>query len=119
MKDMKLVLKIGLGFGILTLIACILGGMAVVSMNAVGKDSTRLAQEYVPEVDIANDFERLSLLAMYAWRGYTFTKNQSYLEDGKKFLALTQETLDKAHAHADKYPSLVKLREALPTAQEK
>ncbi|NLY41227.1 MAG: methyl-accepting chemotaxis protein, partial [Desulfovibrionales bacterium] len=119
MKNLRLVIKIGLGFAILTLIACILGGMAVVNMNAVGKDSTRLAQEYVPEVDIANDFERNALLAMYAWRGYTFTKGESYLEDGKKFLDLTQETLNQAKVHADTYPQLVKLREALPIAQEK
>lgn len=119
MKNLRLVVKISLGFGILLLIACALGGMAVVNMNAVGKDSTRLAKEFVPEVDIANKFERNSLLAMYGWRGYTFTKSEAYLEDGKKYLDLTQEALDQAKEHADKYPQLVQLREALPIAQEK
>jgi methyl-accepting chemotaxis protein len=69
MKNIKLGIKIGGGFGVLILIACALGGLAVFNMKSVETDSIRLAQEYVPQVGIANELERSSLLTMYAWRG--------------------------------------------------
>lgn len=119
MKNIKLGIKIGVGFGILILIACILGGMAVINMNNVEEESTRLAEEYVPEVALANELERNVLLAMYAWRGYAFTKEQGFLEEGKKRLDEVQRILDQTKAHADKFPDLVKLRENIAAAQNK
>ena len=118
MKNMKLGLKIGLGFGILILIACILGGLAVYNMKSVQTDSTRLAQEYVPEVAMANEVERHALLAMYAWRGYAFTEEESFLAEGKKLLATTLQDLDMARKHADAYPHLTALRENVQTARD-
>jgi len=46
MKNIKLGIKIGGGFGVLILIACALGGMAVFNMKGVEGDSTRMAKEY-------------------------------------------------------------------------
>ena len=53
MKNIKIGTKIALGFGILILIAMALGGMAVVNMNTVAVESTKLDKEYIPEVNIA------------------------------------------------------------------
>ncbi len=117
MRNMKLAAKIGLGFGLLIAIACVLGGMAVVNMKSVGSDATRLAEEYVPEVAIATNVERHALLAMYAWRGYAFTEAKNFLDDGKKELALTQKHLGEARAHGEKHKELVKLREHVAEAQ--
>jgi len=117
MKNMKLGLKIGMGFGILILIACILGGLAVVNMKSVEGDSIRLASEYVPEVGMANEIERSSLLTMYAWRGYAFTEEGAFLDEGRKQLAAVQRALAEADKHAATYPDLVKLREHLGTAK--
>lgn len=118
MKDMKLVFKIGIGFAILIAITCILGAIAIFNMNAVGHDSTRLAKEYMPEVDLAESLEQSSLLAMYALRGYAYTKDQKFLEDGKNYLDLLDKFFTDASTHAEQYPGLVKLRENLPTAKE-
>ena len=119
MKNIKLGIKIGGGFGVLILIACALGGMAVVNMMNVEKDSTRLANEYVPEVGIANLVERSALLAMYAWRGYAFTEEESFLVEGKKQLSATVQALDQARRHAETYPGLVALKENAQAARER
>ena len=118
MKNIKLGIKIGGGFGVLILIACALGAMAVVNMMSVEKDSRRLANEHVPEVGVANLVERSALLTMYAWRGYAFTEQESFLVEGKKQLAATLEALDQAKKHAEAHPGLVALKENAQTAKE-
>ena len=119
MKNLKLAVKIGLGFGLLIVIACTLGGLAVFNMSGVQKESTRLAKEYIPEVEIANELERNSLLTMYAMRGYALSEEQRFLDAGRKQLALVNETLAAAQAHADKYPQLVQLQRDVEVAKEK
>jgi len=117
MKNLKLGMKIGVGFGILILIACALGGMAVVQMTSVSHDTTKLAQEYVPEVAMANDIERHSLLTMYAMRGYALSEEEAYLLESKRSLADVNKYLGQAKSHAEKFPSLVKLKDGVAQAQ--
>ncbi|NDY58469.1 HAMP domain-containing protein [Desulfovibrio sulfodismutans] len=119
MKNIKLGLKIGLGFGLLIAIACVLGGMAVVNMRGVETDATRLAVEYVPEAYIANDVERHAQLAMYAWRGYAFSGADSFKTEGLKELDLVKKYIADAAAHAEKYTALVKLKENAAIAKAK
>ena len=117
MKNIRLGIKIGGGFGVLILIACTLGGLAVFNMKNVEGDSIRLAKEYVPEVGMANELERSSLLTMYAWRGYAFTEENSFLDEGRKQLAAVDQALAVAEKHAQTYPALVKLKEQVVTAK--
>ena len=85
-KNMKLAMKIGMGFAALVLIACALGALAVVSMNGVKTIANVLAKENVPCVAVANDVERTSLQTMYETRGYAFTEETQYLENARKNL---------------------------------
>ncbi|MGE4422335.1 MAG: methyl-accepting chemotaxis protein [Pseudodesulfovibrio sp.] len=110
-KNLNLGLKLGLGFGCLILIAAALGGMAIYDMLAVGEDSRQLAEEYVPEVGIANNLERAALMTMFAFRGYSLSESETYWNEGRKQLDETGQILRKAAAHADKYPRLVKLKQ--------
>lgn len=119
MKNLKLGVKIGGGFGLLIIIVCILGGIAVFNMKSVEGDSIRLANEYVPEVIIAGEIERNVQLAMYAWRGYAFTKSATFLEEGKKRLANVQRNLETAKYHTNKHSALIKMRENVDSAQVK
>jgi len=118
MKNLKLGLKIGIGFGALILISCLLGGMAVWNMSSVEKDSTRLANAYVAEVDIANQLERHSLLTMFAIRGYGYTEETRFLEEGKKELLLLNKVLVAALDLAQKQ-TLPVLQENSRDAQKK
>ncbi|MBU2515380.1 methyl-accepting chemotaxis protein [bacterium] len=110
MKNIRLGVKIGFGFGALIIISCFLGGMAVWNMNSVGQDSTRLAEAYVPEVAVANEVERNSLLVMYAIRGYGYTEESGFLEEGKKQLVQVTKALADATTLGQK--------QALPVLQE-
>lgn len=118
MSQMKLGTKIALGFGLLIIIAVGLGGMATWNMKAVGTESNKLADEYAPEVAIANDVERSSLLTMFAMRGYATTEENHYLQEGKKHLKEVNKYLDDAMALADKSAHLTKLKAAVPQAQK-
>ncbi len=119
MKNMKLGVKISIGFGLLIAIACVLGAMAVLSMRGVEGQSTRLAQEFVPEVAIANNVERKALQTMMEMRSYGYSEDKKQYEAGLRDLGELKRALAEAKAHADKYPSLVKLREDVATAQTK
>ncbi len=119
MKNMKLGMKMGLGFGILIVIAVALGGMAIWNMRSVGNASTTLANEYIPEVEIANNLERAVSSLMFEMRGYGLTEEKSYYDAGKKHLEAVKIHLKEAKELAAKFPELVKLKEATEKAQSK
>ena len=95
---MKLGTKIHSGFGLLVIIACALGGMAVWNMKAVHRTADILVTENVPEVAVANNIERYSLETMYEVRGYAFTEELKFLEAGRKNLDLVKKYLAEAKA---------------------
>ncbi len=101
-KNMGLGTKIGVGFGLLILIAITLGGLAVWSMNNVKAIASAMETKNVPAVAVANDVERTSLKTMYNIRGYAFTEEQQFLDDGRKDLASVKENLKKAKDLAEK-----------------
>ena len=117
MKNMKLAMKIMLGFGVLIVIACILGGLAVWNMKTVQKAATMLAQENVPEVAVANNVERYSLSTMYQMRGYAYTEDGHFLEAGRKNLAEVKKYLKDAKTLGASSAHLAKLKEAAEKAE--
>ncbi|MBF0474642.1 MAG: methyl-accepting chemotaxis protein [Deltaproteobacteria bacterium] len=119
MKNLKLSLRIGLGFGVLIAITLILGIMASWNMNTVGRQSIELAQQFIPETTVAGDVEKLSLETMYGVRGYALSQNEKYLKEGLASLAKVKKALDDGKSLANKYPNLVKLREGVAGAEEK
>jgi methyl-accepting chemotaxis protein len=82
-------------------------------MKSVEKQSNILAHEYVPEVKLANNVERYSLLTMYDIRGYGLTENPSYLETGREYLDQVHHWLDECQKLADESEHLVKLKAAV------
>ena len=111
MKNMRLGVKIGVGFGFVLALACVLGIMAIVNMGSAQESAEHMKSEYVPEVGIANNLERHVLQAVSAMRGYTFTSDNAYYEEARKEMAETRKYLAEAKTLAEKYPRLVKLRD--------
>jgi len=111
MKNLKLGMKIGLGFGILILIAVLLGGMAMINMKSVDKQADRLANEIAPEVAIANEVERHSLNTMFEMRGFVYTGETNFWKQSSESLVDVEKSLQKAKELSQKYPALVKLKE--------
>ena len=116
MGKMKLGTKIALGFGLLILIAVLLGGLAVIQMRAVSGDSSKLALEYVPEVKVANELERNSLLTMYAMRGYSRSGEEKFLTESRQQLEAVNKSLEEAFRLSEKAIHLVKLKGQIETA---
>jgi methyl-accepting chemotaxis protein len=48
-------------------------------MKTVAVETTKLAAEYIPEVDVAASIQGASNRIMYAMRGYGFTEDEMYL----------------------------------------
>src|SRR5271157_2115759 len=117
MKNLKLAAKIGVGFGLVIAIAMALGAMAILNMVGVQGDANRLHEETVPQVTVANNVERSSLITMYNMRGYALSENDNYLELAKSGLADVKKYLTEAESLAAKYPRLIELRKNVAAAK--
>ncbi|MEW5816833.1 MAG: MCP four helix bundle domain-containing protein, partial [Spirochaetota bacterium] len=119
LKNMKLGLKMTLGFGLVILLVLIVGGIAILNMLQIQRQSVSMKDEYVPEVAIANNVERSSLLTMYNMRGYVLSFQESFLLEGNKYLDEVFKNLEEAATHADMYTKLTVLKEGVATAKQK
>jgi methyl-accepting chemotaxis protein len=111
--------RIIVGFGSLIVITLLLGSLAIWRMAEVKGQTTTLVNETVPEVVVANNVERSSLLTMYDIRGYGYTEEAGFLTKGRASLADVKKFLGEAKALADKSPSLGKLKTAAERAEVK
>lgn len=114
---MKIGQKLGFGFGALIIISAIIGLLAIINMSRVTTKSTYLADEFVPEVELANKIERFSLLTMYNNRGYGYTEDETFLNRGSNFLQMVKRELGKAEQLAQNSSQLVTLEESLGETQ--
>lgn len=111
-KNKKLATKMGAGFGVLIVVMCILGGLAVYNMTSVTAESEKLAKEYVPEVRLANNVERSALQATCDIRSFGLSGEKEYLTTGLTRLDETDEWIEKCAKLAENSQYLVKLKEA-------
>ena len=116
MKNMKLGAKIALGFGILIVIAGILGGVGVVQMGTVERQTAKLAKEYVPEVEMAVDLRGAANRVMYDMRGYAFTEDSKFHDSAQKELQAVDNALEKGRRLEMKSKNLKALKEQLEVA---
>ncbi|MBF0489575.1 MAG: methyl-accepting chemotaxis protein [Candidatus Omnitrophica bacterium] len=116
-KKMGLAMKLGLGFGVIVLIAIALGSMAVINMKSVQKTADILVKENVPEVEMANNVERWSLKTMYEMRGFVYTEDEKFLENAHENLAKVKKYLTDAKNHGASSPRLTKLKESAEQAE--
>jgi methyl-accepting chemotaxis protein len=110
MKNMKLAVKIGVGFGLVIAIAVALGVLAISNMLWIQSDAGRLAGELMPTVQLANNIERYSFLTMFNMRGYTLSDSQNFLDEERKNLAQVNKYLGDATLLASRHPRLAALR---------
>lgn len=110
-------MKMGIGFGIVILLCLAIGGLAVLNMLQIQTQSKQLDEEYVPEVDIANNIERNSLQVMYNMRGFSLNFNKSYYELSQEFMDELNKYLDQAEQLANEHEGLVQLREDVTVAK--
>ncbi len=116
MKNLSLGLKISLGFAILIIIAGALGLMAIWNMNKAGTQSSMLANEYVPEVGVANELRGASNRVMYEMRGYGYTEDRAFYEKGLVELKAVDDALEKARKLEAASSNLKKLKGQIEVA---
>jgi methyl-accepting chemotaxis protein len=116
---MKLGGKMALGFGGILGLTAVLGAVAIGTMWKGQNQADLMANESVPEVVVANQVERSSLLTMYAIRGYGFTDEEAYLVEGRKTLDELQKTLVEAQTLGASSPRLAQLKSAADAAAAK
>ena len=107
---MRFATKIGAGFALVIAIAGALGFVGVLNLKRVRRDAQRLDNESVPQVALANDLERSSLMTMYNMRGYALSQDKTYLDLAKRALADVKKHLSDAEALAARYPRLTELQ---------
>ena len=95
-QDMKLSRKIILGFAALIAITALLGGIATINMLTVMNKSVMLAEDYVPEVEVAARLRGAANRLMYAMRGYGLNGADHYWQEAKTEVALLDEALADA-----------------------
>lgn len=117
MRNLKLGTKIMLGFCALLVLTIALGGMAIYRMKGVEGDAVLLSREYAPEAGLASQLERRVYRTMYAIRGYGFTGEKNYHEDGTAAMSQVKESLANLDELAGKATSLTKLKETLGEAR--
>ncbi len=110
---MKLGTKIACGFASLIVISALLGGLAIYNMKQVEAESVKLAEEYVPEVDLCNNVERFSSGVMLEMRGYGLTQDKVFYDKGMANFKELDSWLDKCSELAKTAKNLVKLGPAV------
>ena len=96
MKNIKIGVKMLLGFSCVIGLAIALGLLAIYKMSNVGKISTDLYEEVAPQVSSGVDIERSLLRATFDIRGYLYTANEDYLKKGLENLAQCETAIVKA-----------------------
>lgn len=117
MGNMTLGKKISLGFGLIILIALVLGLLGVFNMKSAENNSERLAKEYAPEVAIVNGIEKNFLRTRLNMVAYLFNGSEASVSEAKKRFKRAMERLEEAKAHVVKYPNLVVLAEQVKVAE--
>jgi methyl-accepting chemotaxis protein len=111
MKNMKLGMKIGLGFGVVIVIALLLGTIAIWNMRSVSGLAEKLNAQFVPESGLATSIEKNYLNAMLEIRGYGFTLDKKFLDKGLKNIEEIKKDLKDAKELAARSSELKKFQE--------
>jgi len=112
-KDLRLGVKLALGFGALIAITGALGILSFFSMRSGYIGSKKLANMYLPEVKVGMDMQRSALQTLMASRSFILSEDAKYGEEGRQQLEELRKHLDVAQKLAEENPELVKLQKSV------
>lgn len=116
-NKMGLAAKLGMGFGVVVIIAILLGSIAVVNMKGAQGTAGILVSENIPEVSVANNIERNALSMMYSLRAYIYSHDQKFLKEGMENLAKVEGYIKDAKDLGAKSENLKELKESAEKAE--
>jgi methyl-accepting chemotaxis protein len=94
-RKMKLGTKLSLGFGLLLFITFLLGLVAILSMERIKSESRLLADEHIPDWDLADEIQKLQFLTGYHLTAFSFNYSDAWLRDGRAALAELSARLER------------------------
>ena len=112
--NLKIGIKLALGFGLVLVLAILLGVIGIYQMWGVGSMAKEVAEIDLPSVESANKAERNALMLMFEARAYNYTADES-------FLNMRQERVSTVIDEAGKVAEVAKsqnLPKRLEAAQE-
>lgn len=109
-KTMKLSSKIYLGFGATILVCTALGAYGIWNFSEIKRESTKLTEEYVPEVNILSELERNTHNTMYEMRGYSYSGDPKYFEKVQANFAEVEAQIKQAEVLNGKAKYLTRLK---------
>jgi methyl-accepting chemotaxis protein len=110
-RNTGLAVKLGIGFGVVVVIACVLGMLGVFNMSSVKTSVLGLTREEVPQVTIANNIQKETQDMLYALRGYVYTFRSDFYDEGNKKLAEVIKYIKNAEKLGESSPALAKLKD--------
>mgnify|MGYP002619672379 CR=1 FL=1 len=113
-RDLKIGRKLALGFGLILMIAVALGLIAIINMSIVANQSRRLANEFMPALDISASTNRNTAETMYQILAYHFTQNPQNLAEGRNYMRATKNNLEAASRLLARTNGLENLRRQTP-----
>ena len=118
MKQKSIGFKLGLGFGVIVLIAAGLGLNSVINTRQIGRVFSIVTLENLPEIQIANRVERSARQTSLRMTEYINTENAQALAEARKQLAEVMAGLQEAHTQGVRSERLAKLRVAADAASQ-
>jgi methyl-accepting chemotaxis protein len=119
MKHLPLGVKIGLGFALVLALTVQLGLWSSSQMREARDIVSEIALESTPEVEISSHIEKLTLFAMYDFRGYGMSEEKRFLESGRASWKELKEHFVEAEELIAKYPRLTGLKAGVEEAKTK
>jgi methyl-accepting chemotaxis protein len=119
MKNMKLGIKIGLGFGVVIAIALVLGTIAIWNMRSVSGLAEKLDGQFVPESALATSIENNFLNALFEIRGYGYTLDRNFLDKGMKYIEQIKKDLKDAKELAARSTALKAFQDQVDKVSER
>ncbi len=117
MQKMTLGRRLGLAFGALIVLMCVLGGLAVWRMRLAAVSSMEFSAKFIPEVIVAQRVALGTWDTRFNIRNYALTGDEGFLRKGRKGIATLKDDLKTAEALAQQYPDLLALRQGVREAR--
>ena len=118
MKNLKLGFKLGIGFGIVLLIMCVLGVTAIRELTKQQEGAASISEAFMPELILAVRFERATQLTVQHMLQFISSGNDSSYRDATNQMSAMGEVAKEANALVTAYPYLKRLEQNLKEANQ-
>ncbi|MBN2805644.1 MAG: MCP four helix bundle domain-containing protein [Prolixibacteraceae bacterium] len=94
-NDLKIGLKIGIGFGTLTVLSAVIGGIAIISMSKIQNETRYLANESLPSVNESVRTDKDWREILKSMQAYDHLRDEYYLTRTQDYLGKFSHSLDE------------------------